>query len=89
MTNSPLLLLFREHTAMVQVSAGHLHEAELHLHECRCGVTSIRAPCLRCLQNDLQATFLSFASYGTRQPESQLEGSKFKKLCTDCGLLDK
>eukprot|EP00891_Asterochloris_glomerata_P001381 jgi/Astpho2/1381/Aster-x1007 len=41
------------------------------------------------VQNDLQATFLSFASYGTRQPESQLEGSKFKKLCTDCGLLDK
>ncbi|DBA79157.1 hypothetical protein WJX77_005720 [Trebouxia sp. C0004] len=38
---------------------------------------------------DLKSLFLSFAGYGTRSDQQELEGSKFKKLCTDCGLLDK
>ena len=37
----------------------------------------------------LNETFLQFAAYGTRQPETQLDGKNFTKLCKDCGLLDK
>lgn len=42
---------------------------------------------LSCLQ--LNDTFLQFAGYGTRQPETCIDGKNFTKLCKDCGLMDK
>jgi len=33
--------------------------------------------------------FLQFAAYGTRSPETSLDGKNFSKLCKDCGLIDK
>jgi hypothetical protein len=35
----------------------------------------------------LQELFTAFASYGTRQPESQLDGAKFVKLFKDTGMV--
>ena len=40
-----------------------------------------------CLQ--LNDKFLQFAAYGTRSPETTLDGKNFSKLCKDCGLIDK
>ena len=37
----------------------------------------------------LNESFLQFAGYGTRQPETQMDGKNFSKLCKDCNLLDK
>ena len=37
----------------------------------------------------LNDAFLQFAAYGTRQPETQMDGKNFSKLCKDCGLIDK
>lgn len=37
----------------------------------------------------LNDAFLKFAGYGTRQPETQMDGKNFSKLCKDCGLIDK
>ena len=37
----------------------------------------------------LNDRFLQFAGYGTRQPETQLDGKNFTKLCKDCGIIDK
>lgn len=37
----------------------------------------------------LNDAFLKFAAYGTRQPETQMDGKNFSKLCKDCGLIDK
>ena len=37
----------------------------------------------------LNEKFLAFCSYGTRSPETQLDGAKFSKLCRDSGLIDK
>ncbi len=37
----------------------------------------------------LNELFLSFASYGTRQPETLLDGAKFSKLFKDCKVVGK
>ena len=37
----------------------------------------------------LNELFLSFASYGTRQPETLLDGAKFSKLFKDCKVVAK
>ena len=37
----------------------------------------------------LNELFLAFATYGTRAPETQLDGAKFAKLFKDCKVLGK
>ncbi|KAF6258199.1 p25-alpha-domain-containing protein [Scenedesmus sp. NREL 46B-D3] len=38
-------------------------------------------------EDDLKATFVSFASFGTREPVEVMDGAHFQKMCRDCGLL--
>lgn len=38
-------------------------------------------------EDDLKATFVSFASFGNREPVEEMDGAHFQKLCRDCGLL--
>lgn len=37
----------------------------------------------------LLCPFTAAASHSHLQDQQELEGSKFKKLCSDCGLVDK
>ncbi|KAK9829714.1 hypothetical protein WJX72_007506 [[Myrmecia] bisecta] len=41
------------------------------------------------MSQEMQNIFLAFASYGTRQPETQLDGAKFAKFCKETNLIDK
>eukprot|EP00879_Flechtneria_rotunda_P023090 GHRR01024409.1.p1 GENE.GHRR01024409.1~~GHRR01024409.1.p1 ORF type:complete len:485 (+),score=160.85 GHRR01024409.1:930-2384(+) len=40
-------------------------------------------------EEDLKGVFLSFASFGSREPVDKLDSFHFQKLCRDCGLQGK